>query len=154
MFIQAVVVYDRIFSVFRSKIIAGFDLCWDYRIQWWWIRIRARIKEKLKVRTKYTLPIYSLEIAPISSQINPEDDPFWCLSSQKSYHQSVILSVILVLDQTCQPNLHSVFSRRTNFIRTSSLRFSKILRTIYTLESPYFCICSDRIYRFKFRKLT
>ena len=53
----------------RSKIIAGFDLCWDYRIQWWQIQIRAGIKEKVKVRTKYTLTIYSLAIAPISGYI-------------------------------------------------------------------------------------
>ena len=64
MFIQAVV-YDQIFSVFRSKIIAGFDLCWDYRIQWWQIWIRAGIKEKVKVRTKYTSTRYLLEIAPM-----------------------------------------------------------------------------------------
>ena len=34
------------------------------------------------------------------------------------------------------------FFIRTKFIRTSSLRFSKILRTIYMLKSPYSCICS------------
>ena len=34
-------------------------------------------------------------------------------------------------------------SIRTKFIRTSSLRFSKILRTIHMLKYPYFCICSQ-----------
>ena len=38
--------------------------------------------------------------------------------------------------------LHSFFFIRTKFIRTSSLRFSKILRTNHMLKSPYFCICS------------
>ena len=70
MFIQAVL-YDRTLSVFRSKTLAGCDLCWDYIIQWWRIRIRAGIKEKVKVRTKYTLTIYSLEIVPISANICP-----------------------------------------------------------------------------------
>ena len=31
---------------------------------------------------------------------------------------------------------------RTKFKRTSSLRFSKILRTNHMLKTPYFCICS------------
>ena len=38
--------------------------------------------------------------------------------------------------------VHSFFFYKNNFIRTSSLRFSKILRTIHMLKSPYFCICS------------
>ena len=64
MFIQAVL-YDQTLSVFRSKTLAGCDLCWDYIIQWWRSRTLAGSKEKVKVRTKYTLMRYSLEIAPM-----------------------------------------------------------------------------------------
>ena len=45
MFIQAVL-YDRTLSVFRSKTLAGFDLCWDERIQWWQSQTLAGMKEK------------------------------------------------------------------------------------------------------------
>ena len=65
MFIWAVL-FDRTLSVIRLKTLAGFDLCWDYRIQWWRSRTLAGSKEKVKVRTKYTFTSYSLEIAPMS----------------------------------------------------------------------------------------
>ena len=87
MFIQAVV-YDRNFSVFRSEIIGGFDLCWDYRIQWWRSQTLAGIKEKVKVRTKYTLTSYSLEIAPMSDCdcLGDGDNPSYVKQHYRTLH--------------------------------------------------------------------
>ena len=59
-------------------------------IQWWQTWTLAWINEKVKVRTKYTLMTYSLEIAPISVHVCvcPFVCPFFLLLVSLEYHKA------------------------------------------------------------------
>ena len=145
MFIQAVL-YDRTFSVFRSKTCVGI-----IETQWWQTWTLAGINEKGKVWTKYMLTMstnYSLEITPM---IGPDTiKAYLCIFRRELKKTTPLLCMkkppqsdrdILTLTETESRLSLGMTSNKTYHFRTTANhhRFMKVWTSIADIPTSKFC---------------